>query len=118
MIRYRSIFEQNLSKTIKRHDSNATYESIKFDYVVLHKYTPDFVLSNGVHLELKGVLTPADRTKLLAVKKQHPEIDLRLVFMNSKNKISKSSRTTYSQWATKHGFLWCDGSNIPPEWFK
>ena len=38
---------------------------------------------------------------MLAVKKQHPELDIRMVFKAPFNKISKRSKTTYAQWCPK-----------------
>ena len=66
-------------------------------------------------MEAKGRLTSDDRVKLLAVREQHPGIDLRLLFMYPNNKLSPKSPTRYYQWAEKHGFKWAEG-RIPPEW--
>ena len=51
------------------------------------------------------------------MKKQHPELDIRFVFMNVKNKIYKGSKTTYADWCTRYNFEWAEGS-IPMEWVK
>ena len=54
---------------------------------------------------------------MLAVQKQHPDLDIRLCFQNAKDKISRAKRSiTYGQWATRHGFKWSSGS-IPQEWY-
>jgi hypothetical protein len=79
------------------------------------KYTPDFVLPNGIIVETKGRFVVADRQKHLFVKAQHPELDIRFVFSNSKAKISKTSKTTYADWCTQHGFKYAD-KEIPNEW--
>ena len=55
--------------------------------------------------------------KHLEIKKQHPELDIRFVFSNSRNKIEKRSKTTYGMWAEKHGFMYAD-KRIPDEWLK
>ena len=49
------------------------------------------------------------------VKEQHPKVDIRFVFSNSKNKISKISKTTYAMWCKKYGFKYAD-KHIPKEW--
>lgn len=77
---------------------------------------PDFALTNGVLIECKGRLTAADRKKLLLVKKQHPRLDLRLLFQFD-NKLSPRSKTRYSTWAEKNGFEWAVGS-IPRGWLR
>lgn len=79
------------------------------------RYTPDFVLTNGIVCETKGRYLSADRQKHLLVKAQFPDIDIRIVFSRSATKISKQSKTTYAMWCEKHGFKYADGS-IPEEW--
>lgn len=80
-------------------------------------YLPDFVLPGGTILEVKGWLTSADRAKYIRIKKSNPDIDLRFVFDRSSAKLSKTSKTTYAQWAEQHGFLWCE-KIIPPNWIE
>lgn len=92
------------------------YETERVKYKVEHTYTPDFILANGIWLEAKGYFTGKDRSKMLAVKKQNPEVDIRLVFQAPYNYLSKRSKTTYAKWADKHGFLWCRETQIPKEW--
>jgi len=87
---------------------------------VLHRnksYTPDFILPNGVIVESKGRFTTDDRMKHLEIKKQHPELDIRFVFSNSRAKIRKGSKTTLGMWADKNGFMYAD-KRIPEEWLK
>lgn len=83
------------------------------------KYIPDFSITNRSgkvwYLELKGLLTVDDRMKLIAVKQQNPELDLRLMFQYPRRKIRKGSKTTYADWAEKFGLPWCAGF-IPSEW--
>ena len=81
-------------------------------------YTPDFYIpETGIYVEAKGHLDKSDRMKMLLVKEQHPDLDIRFVFLRANNKIYKGSKTTYAQWATKHKFEWAEGS-IPEEWCK
>ncbi len=72
------------------------------------KYSPDFILPNGIIIETKGRFVTADRQKHLLIKAQHPHLDIRFVFSNSKAKISKQSSTTYADWCTKNGFQYAD----------
>ena len=92
------------------------YETEKISYVIEHKYSPDFILPNGVYLECKGYWDSADRRKIKAVKTQHPNLDLRMVFQAPYNTISKKSKTTYAKWCDKNNIPWCSFSNIPIKW--
>jgi hypothetical protein len=113
----RSGFERTLAAQLKSKKVKFEYESLSLNYTISHIYTPDFVIANGVIIEAKGKLDPQTRQKMLAVKAQHPELDIRFVFMRGENKLSKASKTTYMDWAKKHGFPASDGT-IPDEWTK
>ena len=77
------------------------------------KYLPDFKV-NGFILECKGRLTAADRKKMVAVKSQHPDKDIRLLFQFD-NKLNPRSKTRYSMWAEKNGFKWAL-KEVPEAW--
>lgn len=79
------------------------------------KYHPDFVLPNGIIVETKGRFISEDRSKHKLIKEQHPHLDIRFVFSNSKQRISKTSTTTYAMWCERYGFQFADKS-IPDEW--
>ena len=95
------------------------YESIKIEWEDLcyRTYTPDFILANGIIIETKGRFIATDRRKHLAIKKQHPKLDIRFVFTNSNSRLYKGSRSTYGMWCTKHGFRYYDRI-IPEDWLK
>lgn len=115
---YRSGFERSIAADLRRRRVKFKYESLTLPYTLEKNYTPDFVLPNGVIVEAKGVLTPADRTKMKAVKAQHPDLDIRLLFMDAGKKLSKKAKMTYAGWAEANGFVWAEGSKIPKEWLK
>jgi hypothetical protein len=79
-------------------------------------YIPDWVLENGIRLESKGRLTAQDRAKLVAVKSQYPNLDLRIIF-GANNKINKHKAKRYMEWASEHGFRAAVG-DIPKSWLK
>ena len=115
-MRYRSKFEQRIASQIP----TAAYETLKIPFTQPSKsrtYTPDFVLTNGVVLEVKGLLSADDRAKMIWVKQQHPELDIRFVFQRASNPINKESKTTYAAWAEANGFLWCEGT-VPKGWVQ
>ena len=114
---YRSGLEDRVSKFFDKQAIPYLYEIQKFDYVTESRYTPDFFLKNGVIIECKGFLKPSDRRKMIAVKKQHPELDIRFIFQRN-NTITKQSKTTYGDWADKHGFPWCVYPAIPQSWLS
>lgn len=115
MSNYRSGLEAKLGGLLEKNNTPFLYEAEKLEYVIHAKYTPDFFLPNGVILEAKGFFKPADRRKMLAVKEANPELDIRFVFQRN-NTLAKTSKSTYGDWADKHGFLWCIYPHLPEEW--
>ena len=114
--KFRSKLEENIANLLDGLGVSFQYESEKLGYTIEHSYTPDFVLPNYTYLEAKGYWSPADRRKILNVKKANPEIDLRMVFQSPYNKINKKSKTTYAQWCEKHDIPWSSYQNIPIDW--
>tara|TARA_R100000734_G_C3213072_1_gene27444 strand:- start:18 stop:386 length:369 start_codon:yes stop_codon:yes gene_type:complete len=114
--KFRSQLEKRIATLLTTLGVSYEYESEKVSYVIQHNYTPDFVLPNHVYLEAKGYWDPADRRKILAVKKDNPDLDLRMVFQSPYNTISKKSKTTYAQWCEKHDIPWTAYHDIPIEW--
>ncbi len=115
---YRSGLEESVDALLKQSGIDGQYEQHKVSYTIpvsYHEYTPDFRLPNGIFVETKGRFVLEDRKKHVLIKQQHPELDIRFVFQNSKNRIRKGSPTTYADWCKKHGFLYAD-KTIPQEW--
>ena len=117
-IKFRSGLEEKVADLLSQLDVKYEYETTKIAYTIPHNYTPDFILPNGVILECKGYWEGPDRRKIKAVKKQHPNIDLRMVFQSPYNTISKKSKTTYAQWCEQNGIPWASFHNIPLDWLK
>jgi len=115
-IKFRSKLEKNLADLMTELGVSYEYESTQIAYTISHNYCPDFVLPNHVILEAKGYWSPADRRKLLAVKRDNPDLDLRMVFQAPFNTISKKSKTTYAQYCERHGIPWSSYVNIPLDW--
>ena len=116
---YRSGLEEKVAAQLDGLSISYQYEKVKLKYVVneTRTYTPDFLLPNGIIIESKGRFVAADRKKHLLVKQQHPDLDIRFVFTNSKAKISKGSKTSYGDWCDKNGFLYAD-KLIPEGWLN
>ena len=116
---YRSGLEHKLSIYLDELKHNYLYEEIKIEWEDLsyRTYTPDFVLNNGIIIETKGRFLAVDRRKHLAIQKQHPKLDIRFVFTNSRNKLRKGAKSTYADWCIKYGFRYYDRI-IPEDWLK
>ena len=115
-IKFRSKLEEKVADLLEGLGVSYEYEPEKLSYTIEHNYTPDFVLPNYIYLETKGYWDPADRRKVLAVKRDNPDVDLRMVFQSPFNTISKKGKTTYAQWCEKHDIPWTSFHNIPLEW--
>jgi len=121
---YRSGLEDQISEQLKFTGKTWSYESEKLKYTVPERiatYTPDFILikkdGSKMYIETKGRFTTADRKKMKLVKEANPELDIRLLFQTPNNKIIKTSKTTYADWADKHGYLWA-AKEIPIKWLE
>jgi hypothetical protein len=117
---FRSGLEESIAAKLSARGVPYKFEERVIEYTrpqKKSKYTPDFELPNGIIIESKGRFITADRQKHLLVKAQHPELDIRFVFSNSRSRITKSSATTYAMWAEKNGFLYSD-KDIPDSWIK
>lgn len=115
--KYRSNFEVDVAGDLVRRGITFQYEPDAYEYVPNPTtYTPDFYVPEyNFYIESKGFFSPEDRTKHLTFRKQHPNIDIRFVFMNSNTKIRKNSKTTYGDWCNKKGFKYSDRT-INDEW--
>ena len=102
---FRSKLEAAVATRLKRLKLGYDYESKSYKYIIEKNYTPDFFLESGAILEVKGVLMPDDRVKMLCVKKQHPELNIIFLFMKPKAKVPRL-KMTHAEWAEKNGFKW------------
>lgn len=115
---YRSKFEATIADALPK--GVGEYEAVRIPYTVIKHatYNPDWVLpKQAIVVEAKGYFPSSDRTKMLMVKEQHPDLDIRILFQNN-GKLSKSSRTTYTLWAKKYGFPCAVGKAVPEDWLN
>ena len=119
-IQFRSGFEKTLAKQL-------TDAGIEFEFekeVVLYiepaktrKYNPDFKLThNGIIIEAKGIWDLDDRKKIVMVREQNPNLDVRMVFQRD-HPINRGAKTRYSTWCEKRGIPYAVGK-IPDSWLK
>jgi Phage endonuclease I len=114
---FKSGFERTVAANLSSRSLKYRYESTQFPYVLERTYNPDFeMIDHGFFIEVKGLLDRDSKAKMLAVKRQHPDADIRFLFMQADKKIP-GSKQTHGQWATKNGFTWAEGV-VPEEWFN
>jgi len=85
------------------------YETLQIPYTIPasdRNYNPDFILPNGVIIEVKGKLDVDTRRKMLLVKKQNPDDDIRFIF-DLNNLLVRRGKVRYADWAKRWGFPCC-----------
>jgi hypothetical protein len=82
---------------------------------------PDHIIERKdgtvIYVEAKGLGRAFDskaRQKMVAVKQQHPDKDIRIVFMRD-GPLQKNSKMRASDWAVKNGYPFAIGK-VPEEW--
>lgn len=100
------------------------YESLRLPYTTDGNYLVDFaVKGTNILIETKGggrAWSPQVRKKMLCVKQQHPEYDIRFVFYSDKpfGAVRKDgSKMTQSEWCQKYGFKYAIGE-VPKDWLN
>lgn len=113
---FRGKLEAAVSGSLAAQGCQYLYEPVRLPFNEPRNYIPDFALTDqAIFLEAKGWFPPEDRRKLLLVKAQYPDLDIRLVFDNPNTRIGKKSQTDYGRWCAKHGFPYAERA-VPPEW--
>lgn len=106
----RNSFEKKIHKQLKRSKIIFCYETEKIPFVIASHYIPDYIIQTPlgkVYVECKGYLRPEDKRKLVCVKRQHPNLDIRILFY--------AHNAKYIKWAEKAGFKW-SVDKIPKGW--
>lgn len=134
----RSKWEHKIARELSKRGVKFKYEEWTYEYLAapdprsrfrcrecdstdvsrVAQYTPDFFI-NGEDciIEAKGRFTAADRRKMLQVKEQWPDLNIKMLFMTD-NKIHKKSETRYSGWCEKHGLDYHVGLDFPEDWYN
>lgn len=125
-ITFRSEFEELHYKTSVLRGFKPKYEATDeiIPYTIpetKHTYLPDFVYEKIVGgkmiVETKGVWKLEDRKKWLYLKRQYPDMDLRIIFQRADNKIKKGSKTSYGDFCNKAGIKWAE-KTMPLAWYQ
>lgn len=118
---YKSDFERIFCKTLETRHIDFGYETEKINYKVERTYNPDVILQKQdgsiMYLELKGFFDKASQNKMKWVKQTNPELDIRMIFMDSSKKIHKGAKMDYAGWCRKYGYKFAD-KNIPSAWVR
>lgn len=115
-----SKWEQQLRDTIFK---DLEWQGEKIDYVIQHKYTPDFV-SGNLLIETKGRFREsAEARKYKHIREALEGTGKELVFVFYKadtpmphaKKRKDGTKQTHAQWAERNGFRWFTEETITPE---
>lgn len=106
----RNKFEARLLRALKKAKVGVKYEAEKIPYVIAGHYNPDYTIitpRGKIYIEAKGYFRPEAKRKMAAVKRQHPELDIRIIFYKKKASDVK--------WAERNGFSYAFEA-VPDEW--
>ena len=121
---YDSLWEHVLHETILQ-DWKHHWDNI--DYVVKHKYEPDFVKlidNKTILLEAKGRFCDyAEYSKYIHIREALPK-GYELVFLFQKpfapmpqaKKRKDGTKRTHAEWAETNNFTWYNEESLPKEW--
>lgn len=106
---FASAFEAQVAEYLSSIGAVWVYEPVRLPWIPkLRLYVPDFYvrLPNGesFYLEAKGYFDPSARVKMSQIRKQYPDLDIRMFFMNEHVKIPPAKSSTYADWADKNGY--------------
>lgn len=109
----RNKFEERTDSQLKYNDIQFEYEVENLPYTIKGFYKSDFTIltkdGRKIIVETKGYFRPEDKRKMVAVKKQHPDLDIRILFY--------APNKSYQRWAIKYGFPFAV-REIPSEWIE
>ena len=121
----RSQFEFDIYKLIQHElprGAELSYETDKLEYILTKDYTPDFTITKKdgtiIYVETKGLGRAFDydsRVKMEMVKLQHPDKDIRIIFMSDRP-FRKGGKMRPSDWANKHNYKFAV-NEVPKGWF-
>ena len=122
----RSQFEFDIYKLLQHElprGATLSYENDKLEYILTKDYIPDFTIEKKdgtiIYVEAKGLGRAFDydsRVKMEMVKLQHPDKDIRIIFMSDRP-FRKGGKMRPSDWASKHNYQFAVNS-VPKDWFE
>lgn len=119
--KYRSKFERAIAEQLLRAGIAFCYEAVPIQYCgqeSCRDYWPDFQVytkdGGDAYLEAKGWLNSEAAVKMVTVRHQHPDKDIRLVFQSGGTKVANLKMTSL-KWANRIGFPAAE-KEIPADW--
>lgn len=119
---YRSKAERAFAVDLRRRGIPFDYESGSIPYVLECSYTHDFAIrtksGKDVIVEFKGWMDGGELRTLSQVKKQNPDLDLRMVLQSRRDldkPVRKNAKLTIKGWCAKHGIP-VAAEILPEEW--
>ncbi len=125
MVRWqlKQTFEQKVMSNLTLKGVEFTFEPHSLPYSVTRDYIPDLLIGE-MYIEIKGYFRQDAQRKMRAVKKQHPEKDIRFLFQRANatvqgaKKRKDGSKMTCKEWAERYGFQYAEGEEIPDKWIN
>ena len=120
--KFSSGLEQKVAMQLVKSNTLFQYEKLIIFYMKNFTeeshYKPDFILNNGIIIEVKGQFKSQDRKKHKLIREQYGnKYDIRFLFSDANKKIGKKSNTSYADWCNLFGFKFAE-VEIPNEWLK
>ena len=112
--KFRSDLEGQVADQLDKQCVKYRFEPHWIRYQIEKKYKPDFLLPNGILIEVKGWFKFDDQRKHKLIKSQYPELDIRFVFQKINNKV-QGGRFTNKEWCEKYNFKFAE-SIVPNSW--
>lgn len=116
-------FEQKVMSNLTAKGVEFTFEPHSLTYSVTRDYIPDLLIGE-MYVEIKGYFRQDAQRKMRAVKKQHPNKDIRFLFQKAEATIQGAKRRkdgtkmTCREWAERYGFQYAEGEEIPDKWIN
>ena len=125
MVRWqlKQTFEEKVMSNLTAKGVEFTFEPHSLPYSVTRDYIPDLLIGE-MYVEIKGYFRQDAQRKMRAVKKQHPEKDIRFLFQRANatvqgaKKRKDGSKMTCKEWAERYGFQYAEGEEIPEKWIN
>tara|TARA_R100001460_G_C3472380_1_gene167303 strand:- start:252 stop:629 length:378 start_codon:yes stop_codon:yes gene_type:complete len=120
MSNFHSKFEKKIANQLDQNQIKYEFEKLIIFYMKTFTeeshYKPDFILDNGIIVEVKGSFNTRDRKKHKLIREQYgKKYDIRFVFSDANKKIGSKSKTSYADWCNIYDFKYAEGK-IPQEW--
>lgn len=111
-ILFRSKFEAEIAKYLDELGLRWEYETMSLPYIPrVSMYTPDFKVwrPNGDEkdwflIETKGYFDVRSRQKMMQIRRQYPDYDIKLFFQKPNLLVGGAKKMTYVDWSKKYDY--------------